>query len=332
MRAWVVRSPGGPEVFEQLDLPDPTAGPGQVVIAIRAFGLNRAEAVTRAGGSGDAARFPRVLGLEYVGTVVDAPGTDLPAGQAVAAVMGGMGRAFDGSYATATVVPATNVIALDTSLSWVELAALPETFLTAWGCLHDALRIDRHDAPRVVIRPGASALGRAVGQIVADRGGTVIGVTRSPGKAEVLRSAGMAHLIVGNGPVATQVRALWPDGATGVIDTVTSSTTVADDLAMRARSGRVCIAGSLAASSVADDGPGLGVAAALVRPSVTRFTSEQITAATHGATLRQIVAKVESGAYDPGIDEVVAFDGLPGAHASIDGNERCGKLIVEVPT
>ena len=330
MRAWVVTAPGGPEVFEQVERPEPSALPGHVKIVVRAFGLNRAEAVTRAGGSGDAVSFPRVLGIECVGTVADAPGTDLRPGQTVAAVMGGMGRAFDGSYATTAVVPAANVIAIDTNLPWPELAAIPETFLTAWGCLHDALRIERHDAPRVVIRPGASALGRAVDQIVRAAGGSVVGVTRSASKAAVLRGAGMEHVIIGSGPVADQVRAIWPDGATGVIDTVTSSMTVADDIAMRARRGRVCIAGSLSASSRDGDGPGLSVAAALTRPSVTRYSSEAVTAVDHGDTLRTIVARVEAGIYSTGIDEVVAFDDLPAAHASIDANQRCGKLVVEV--
>ena len=330
MRAWVARRPGGTDVFELVERPRPEALHGQVHIAVRAFGLNRAEVVTRAGGSGDAVRFPRVLGIECVGTVVAAPGSDLRPGQTVAAVMGGMGRAFDGSYATDTVVPATTVIPLDTTLSWTDLAALPETFLTAWGCLHDALRIERTPEPRIVIRPGASALGRAATQIVNDLGGQVIGVTRTAGKADIMRASGMADVLVADGPVADQVRHRWPDGATGIIDTVTSSATIADDLALRARRGRICIAGSLAASSDNGDGPGAAVALALARPSVTRYSSEHLTAAQHGDTLQRIVESVQVGRYQTGIDEVIDFEHLPSAHRSIDINSRCGKLVVEI--
>lgn len=330
MLAWVVARPGGPDALELVERPDPVAGPGQVAIDVRAFGLNRAEAVTRAGGSGDAVRFPRVLGIECVGSVIEAPGGSLRPGQTVAAVMGGMGRDFDGSYATQTVVPASQVIPLDTSLSWTELAAVPETFLTAWGCLSDALHIERDELPRVVVRPGASALGRAVNQITKAVGGSVIGITRSASKADRLREAGMDHVIVGDGAVADAVRSIWPDGATGVMDTVTSSATVADDLAMRARGGRLCIAGSLAASSGDEEGPGPRVAMALARPSVRRYSSEELNAADHGDRLRHIVSAVENGTYDAGVEAVIAFDDLPAAHASIDANERCGKLVVEV--
>ena len=65
---------------------------------VRAFGLNRSELVTRRGGSGDAVRFPRVLGIECVGEVGEAPGADLRRGQRVLAAMGGMGRDYDGGY------------------------------------------------------------------------------------------------------------------------------------------------------------------------------------------------------------------------------------------
>lgn len=330
MRAWVVREPGGPDALEVAHLPDPGAEDGQVHIAIKAFGLNRAEAVTRAGGPGNAVQFPRVLGVECVGTVTDAPGTHFQAGQTVAAVMGGMGRDFNGSYATSTLVPVLNVIPLDTTLAWTDLAALPETFLTAWGCLHEALRIRRYAEPRIVMRPGASALGRAVTQIVNDVGGSVIGITRSEHKVEKMMACGMAHVIVSGGAIAEQVRAIWPSGATGVIDTVTSSATVADDLAMRARGGRICIAGSLAASAddEDEDGPGLSVGLALARPSVARFSSENLTAATHAAALQRIVSAVEAGRYQPGIDDIVPFTRLREAHASIDANRNCGKLIV----
>lgn len=329
MRAWVVDEPGGPQALRMRSVPDPVAEPGQVCIQIEAFGLNRAEVVTRSGGSGSAVVFPRVLGIECVGTVIDAPATDLDTGQTVAAVMNGMGRAYDGSYAERTVVPRAAVVPLDTSLGWSELAALPETFLTAWGCLDTALRFEQATVPRIVMRPAASALGRAVNQIVMRAGGTSVGITRSPEKADTLRDAGFAHVIVSDGPVADEVRAIWPDGATGIIDTVTSSATITDDLAMRARRGRVCIAGSLAASSgEGHERPGLAVAAALARPSVTRFSSETLNEANSTAILQRIVDRVEAGEYHAGIDTIVSFEHLDRAHASIEANAHCGKLVV----
>ncbi len=98
MQAYVIEAPGGAEALLRREIPRPAPRDGWVLIHVRAFGLNRSEWFTRRGDSPNV-RFPRVLGIECVGEVVSAPGTDLEEGQRVAAMMGGMGREFDGSYA-----------------------------------------------------------------------------------------------------------------------------------------------------------------------------------------------------------------------------------------
>ena len=98
MRAIVLTGPGPVENLEIRDLPLPMPKPGEVRIRVRAFGINRSELHLRLGYA-ENARFPIVPGIEAVGVVDEAPGTDLEPGQQVAAMMGGMGRAFDGGYA-----------------------------------------------------------------------------------------------------------------------------------------------------------------------------------------------------------------------------------------
>ena len=90
MRAIVVHAPGGPEVLQLEDRPIPEVSPGRVLIRVRAFGLNRSEMFTRQGLSGDAVKFPRILGIECVGEVEDPGDSSFNTGQKVAAVMGGM--------------------------------------------------------------------------------------------------------------------------------------------------------------------------------------------------------------------------------------------------
>ena len=140
MRAVVVSRPSGPEILELVERPIPDSTPGEVTIRVRAFGLNRAELFTRQGDSGSAVPFPRIIGIECVGEVVAAPGTDLHPGQTVAAMMGGMGRRFDGSYAEYTRIPRPSVFPLETSLDWATLGALPEMFQTCNGSLVTGLR------------------------------------------------------------------------------------------------------------------------------------------------------------------------------------------------
>ena len=108
MKAAVIYEAGGPEVFKVENRPIPIPARGQVLIQVKAFGLNRSELFTRQGHS-PGVPFPRVLGIEAVGLVKDAPGNEFSQGQRVATAMGGMGRQFDGGYAEYTCVPAGQV-------------------------------------------------------------------------------------------------------------------------------------------------------------------------------------------------------------------------------
>ena len=137
MRAFVISEPGGPEKLELMEVKRPLARPGWVLIRNRAFGLNRSEWFTRRGDS-PSVPFPRVLGIECVGEVVAAPNSDIESGQTVAAIMGGMGRDFDGSYAEFVLVPRDIVFPLQTDLEWPVLAALPEMLQTCLLYTSDA--------------------------------------------------------------------------------------------------------------------------------------------------------------------------------------------------
>ena len=95
MRAVVIRQGGGPEVLRIETVPIPTPQDGEVLIGVKAFGLNRSELFTRLGQSPNVT-FPRILGIEAVGVVEDAPGGEFRKGDIVATAMGGMGRQYDG--------------------------------------------------------------------------------------------------------------------------------------------------------------------------------------------------------------------------------------------
>ena len=125
MTAAVIYEPGGPEVLRLERRPIPRPASGEVLIRVRAFGLNRSELFTRQGHSPGVA-FPRMLGIEAVGEVAAAPGAEFAEGDIVATAMGGLGRQFDGSYAEFTLVPAHHIQKLDTTLDWKVLGAIPE--------------------------------------------------------------------------------------------------------------------------------------------------------------------------------------------------------------
>ena len=200
MRAIVMTHHGGPEVLETRDLPDPVPGPGEVLIRVRAFGLNHADTYMR---SGVWSFGIPVLGIECVGVVEQDPGGRFGAGATVVAVVGGLARDRHGSYAELVTVPATNVVAVDTELTWADLAAIPEVYATAWTALQGNL--DLEPGHSVLVRGATSAVGQAAVNLAVDGGATVIATTRAEGRAERLRGMGAAEVLIDDGRLAPQV-------------------------------------------------------------------------------------------------------------------------------
>src|ERR1700734_1430128 len=140
MRAIVIERFGGLDSLVIKEIPEPEPKPGYVVIQIKAFGINHAELHMRRGEWAEAAP---VSGIECVGIVKSCPGGEFPVGAKVAALMGGLGRTINGSYAELTHAPVANIALMEGDLPWGVLAAIPETYATAWTCLFRNLDIQR---------------------------------------------------------------------------------------------------------------------------------------------------------------------------------------------
>src|SRR6202045_645264 len=123
MRAIVIQKFGGPDSLVIKELPKPEPKAGHVVIQVKAFGINHAEMHMRRGEWAEAAE---VSGIECVGIVDSCPGGEFAVGSKVAALMGGLGRTINGSYAEYTRVRAANVALIESDLPWAELTAIPE--------------------------------------------------------------------------------------------------------------------------------------------------------------------------------------------------------------
>src|SRR5882724_10860405 len=225
MQAIIISKYGGPEVLMIEEIPAPEPLPGHVVIEVKAFGLNHAEIYFRKGIWGEVAR---VSGIECVGRVKADPTGRLRAGQTVAALMGGMGRIIDGSYAEFTRVPAANVVPLESALPWAELAALPESYATAWTCLHRNLAIAAGQT--LLVRGATSALGQAAVNIAAHAGARVIATTRSEARFPTLQAIGAQTTLVDGPDLSQRIRQRHPGGIDAVLDLVGNST-ILDSLA-----------------------------------------------------------------------------------------------------
>ena len=323
MRAWQIKSYGGPEVFELNEIPDPQPKEGWVLIDIKAFGLNRSELYTRQGHSGDAVTLPRVLGIECVGVVVDGGGTGLEPGQKVAAAMGNMGRLYDGGFAEKTLIPRSNVYPITTDLPWEIVGALPETYLTAWGALKEAINLQPGQS--LLVRGGTSSVGLAATSIAKEMGCTVFATTRKQEKVAVLKRAGVDHVLLDNGSVEAQIKAILPDGVDGVIELVGIEHTIMDCLRSTAPKGTVCMVGFLADSWDYKFFPWMPSTVKL-----TIYSSETLHTATATPALQTIMDKTAEGKYLPNIHQVFPFEQLPQAQTMMEQNKAAGKLVVKV--
>jgi NADPH:quinone reductase-like Zn-dependent oxidoreductase len=321
MRAAVCVKAGGPEVLEIRELPVPAVRNGWSLVQVKGAGLNRSELRTRQGHSPNVT-FPRVLGIECVGIVAASSDPQVPDGTTVAAVMGEMGREFDGGYAEYALLPNSLLIPVTTTLAWDVLAALPESYLTAQGSL-DAL--DVGPGSRLLIRGGTSSVGLAAASIASGIGIETAATTRRPDKAEALAAAGVAHVFVDDGDsLAATVHAVWPEGPDYVLDLVGASTAV-DSLHLVRRGGTVCVSGSLSGWLIADFEPIAMIPSATL---LTAFHSDSLKGSAGRTVLQRIVDDVEAGVYRPNLDRVFDLDDIVTAHRYMEDNQATGKLVV----
>lgn len=175
------------------DVPIPEVRPGWVLVKVKAFGLNHSEKLLRLNEiRADYIQKPVIPGIECVGEIVDPSDSGLAAGQTVAALMGGMGRSFNGSYAEYALLPKRIVFTIDSDLSWEALGAVPETYFTAWGSLFECLQLTADDT--LLIRGATCALGYAAMQIAKALGCQVIATTHREDKLPLIVDADEAVL------------------------------------------------------------------------------------------------------------------------------------------
>jgi NADPH:quinone reductase-like Zn-dependent oxidoreductase len=325
MRAAVAERPDGPDGLVVREVPRPEAKPGWALVKVEAFGLNRSEYMTLRGWSGDAVRFPRILGIECVGVVeAVADGATVEPGTTVAAVMGGMGRSFDGGYAEYALLPEGQLIALDTSLSWDVLGALPETFVTAAGSLEP---LGLQAGQTLLLRGATSSVGIACLELARAAGLRVVATTRNEAKAPALTARGAAAVVLEGEGFVDRAREALPDGeADGAVDLI-GARAVLDSLDLVCHGATVCNSGLLGGEWIID-----GFQPVAMIPTARKLTAfhsdDAADARVGGSLLRPVVEQVERGAIDAGIDHVYALDEIVDAHRRMAAGEATGKLVV----
>jgi NADPH:quinone reductase-like Zn-dependent oxidoreductase len=325
MRAIVIKQHGGPEVLAIEERPAPRPERGSVVIEVKVFGLNHAEIYFRKGAWGAVAE---ISGIECVGTVAADPDGRFKPGQKVMALVGGMGRSVNGSYAEFTRALSANVVAVETELPWQELAAIPESYATAWTSLIGVLALDKGQT--IAVRGATSALGQAAVNIAVHAGARVIATTRNPARLDLLQALGVERALLEATDLSRQVRMLHPEGIDAVLDIV-GNTTALDSLAMLRRGGRQCLVGFLGGG-----GP-LSLEPVFQMPSGVHFSvfASALVTGTPAFPLSEIpfqaiVERVAAGVYKAKPARVFRFEDIQNAHRLMESNEAGGKIVVRL--
>jgi NADPH:quinone reductase-like Zn-dependent oxidoreductase len=323
MRAILRKRFGGPDVLGIREIPEPEPQAGDAVIQVKTLGINHAEMHMR---KGEWAEIADVSGIERVGVVKSCPGGEFAAGTKVAALMGGLGRTINGSYAEYTRAPVTNVAAIESGLSWGDLAAIPETYATAWTCLFRNLEIAKGQT--LVIRGATSSFGQAALNMAVNAGVKVIATTRNRDRFPMLEALGASRVEV-EGPDLSR-RIAEAKQLDAVLDLVGNST-ILDSLAMLRRGGRACLAGWLGGPApIHDFNPLLQMASGVYLTFFASFVFGTPGFPLSDVPLQAIAADVAAGRYRAKPSRVFRFEDIREAHRVMDANQANGKMVVVI--
>jgi NADPH:quinone reductase-like Zn-dependent oxidoreductase len=321
-RAIVLEKFGGLDGLVYKDIPEPEPKAGHVVIQIKAFGINHAELHMRRGEWAEAAK---VSGIECVGLVKACPGGEFPIGAKVAALMGGLGRTINGSYAEYTCARVSNVALIESDLPWAELAAIiPETYATAWTCMFRNLEIE--GGQLLVIRGATSSFGQAALKMAVNAGVRVIATTHNRDRFSMLEKLGAKRCEIERRDLSSHIAEAKKIDA--VLNLVGNSV-VLDSLAMLRRGGCSCLAGWLGGlDPIPDFNPLLQMASGVYLTFFGSFVFGTPGFPLSEVPLQRIAGDAAAGRLDVKPARVFPFDQIHEAHRVMEANEAGGKLVV----
>lgn len=339
MRAVVIRQHGGPEVLNLEDVPDPVAGPGEVVVRVKAVALNHLDLWVRKGLPGAPFHLPAITGADAAGTIhaVGPDIGDLAHGEPVmvlpgvscghcaqcvagqdhlCARYGILGESCDGALAELVKVPRANVVRKPDNLSFEDAAAMSLTFLTSWHML--TARAELRGGETVLVQAAGSGVGVAAIQIARFLGARVLATAGTAKKREAALSLGADLVFDSRDPGwSAQVKAVAPRGVDVVFEHV-GGDTFERSLRLLAKAGRLVTCGATAGID------------AKVNLRHIFFKSQSILGSTMGpkGSYHQLVSLYARGLFRPVIDRVLPLTEVRGAQEALASREVFGKVVL----
>ncbi|KAH8807534.1 chaperonin 10-like protein [Xylogone sp. PMI_703] len=328
MEAIVISKFGGPEVLEIQKVQKPVPEKGEVLIRVKAFGLNHAEMHMR---KGEWDEWNPITGLECVGIVEACPSGEFAVGTKVAGVMGGMGRNRPGGYGEFVTVPATNVAIVETSLPWEDLAAIPEVYSTSWSCLFTILDLKKGE--KILIRGATSTIGQAALNLAVNAGAQVTATTRRKERFDMLRSMGAVDVKIERRELYKEFEDLATANGPFKFDKVLNligNSVLVESINLTRVGGRILQAGWLGGlAPVVDFNPMIemdsGVHFSLFHSKVLGTREFPLSA----IPLQEIVRKIENGEWNAKPTQIFDYKDIQTAHRMLDSHDAGGKIVVK---
>lgn len=322
MRAVIVEEPGGPESLTVADVPDPTPGPGEVVIRVASAGVNRADLLQRQGHYPPPPGTTDVIGLECAG-VVEAIGegvTTHAVGDEVCALLAG------GGYAERVVVPAGQAVPPPTGVDLLTAGAIPETYATVWSNVFMLAGLKPGET--LLVHGGGSGIGTTAIQLAKAFGAKVVTTVGSAEKAEVVRDLG-ADVVV-NYRDEDFVEACREIGGADVVLDIIGGKYLAQNVQALARGGRIVVIGMQGGRKGELDLAALLAKQGTVSATSLRFRPSEEKAQIMADLVERVWPLIADGTLGPVVHAAVSLDDVADAHRILEESSHVGKVLLDL--
>jgi NADPH:quinone reductase-like Zn-dependent oxidoreductase len=339
MKAVRFHQHGGPEVLRHEDAPDPAPVPGRAIVRVRACALNHLDLWQRRGIERVRIPLPHISGSDVAGEVVDSGGGAVAIGTRVLLHPGlrcgscpachedretlcpsydVLGLLSDGGYAEYVAIPVDNLVPIPDHVTFVDAAAFPLTFLTAWHMLVTLARIRRGET--VLVLAGGSGVGQAAIQVAALHGARVF-ATSGPAKLEQARALGAERVFDHySADFAQEVKKATSGRGVDVLVEHVGEATWDRSMRALARGGRLVTCGATTGPHVRVDLRHLFARQLQLLGSYMGTRSELLSATPH----------FFAGRIRPAVDEVLPLAKAASAHERLEARQQFGKVVLTI--
>ncbi|NLA51333.1 MAG: NAD(P)H-quinone oxidoreductase [Alcaligenaceae bacterium] len=326
MKAIEINGAGGPEVLQVVEREKPELKAGEVLLRVRAAGINRPDVAQREGNYPPPPNASDLPGLEVAGEIVegDLSGTNYQIGDTVCALTPG------GGYAEYVAVQASHCLPIPKGLSMVEAAGLPETYFTVWVNVFD--RVGLSEGETLLVHGGASGIGTSAIQIAKAMGHTVYATAGSDERVRAIEALGCDKGInYKTQDFVAEIKGLTNKRGVDVILDMVAGDYVSKNIRCLAEDGRLSMIAIMGGRMGELDAASIVFKRLTVTGSSLRPRSDEYKAKIARALEENVWPLLESGAIKPVIHAVFDYSEIKKAHEMMDAGEQIGKIIITFP-